>query len=339
VGSSISISIGSDVDLERFVEMASSMRGLSGEPLALDVDYGTPWYLLFTQVAAYYVRNAAFASITRHLYAFGSLHETNSDWPSWVPDWSRPRRPEPKTGMSNEVPWTRVVNVVDDALHIYARRLCAARNVLTEFLATQQEFRETIRRLLQGTDTTPVPTDTEHDDGSNIRDLTISEAIVGDLLRRGLETGLCKPIAAESHEITEAWMVNNLSAHAISRAIFTPEWRAVDRGILDGIMACLQDASMFVTDALQLGIGPAKMKDGDQVVLIDDYYGLQDLNRQAVEERDETELQAAAILRPVEEQEDQSQIKENARYVLIGPCILARRQNEAMAEGVHIRLV
>ena len=339
VGSSISISIGSDVDLERFVEMASSMRGLSGEPLALDVDYGTPWYLLFTQVAAYYVRNAAFASITRHLYAFGSLHETNSDWPSWVPDWSRPRRPEPKTGMSNEVPWTRVVNVVDDALHIYARRLCAARNVLTEFLATQQEFRETIRRLLQGTDTTPVPTDTEHDDGSNIRDLTISEAIVGDLLRSGLETGLCKPIAAESHEITEAWMVNNLSAHAISRAIFTPEWRAVDRGILDGIMACLQGASMFVTDALQLGIGPAKMKDGDQVVLIDDYYGLQDLNRQVVAERDETELQAAALLRPVEEQGDQYQIKENARYVLIGPCILARRQNEAMAEGVHIRLV
>jgi hypothetical protein len=57
VGSSISISIGSDADLEHFVGMPSSLRGLIGEPLALDVDYGTLWYWLFTQVAVYYVRN------------------------------------------------------------------------------------------------------------------------------------------------------------------------------------------------------------------------------------------------------------------------------------------
>lgn len=337
VDSSISFSIRSDADLERFVEMASSMRGLSEEPLPLYADYGTPWYLLFTQVAAYYVRMTAFGSITRHLYAFGSLHETNSDWPSWVPDWSRPRRPELKKGMSNVVPWTRSVNVVDDALHIYARRLCATRNVLTEFPATQQDFRETIIRLLQGTDTTPVPTDTKRVDSDNIRDLTISETIVGDLLRSGLDIGLCKPVPAESHLITEAWIVNNHSAHAIARAIFTPEWRAGKGGILDGIMACLQDASLFVTGALQLGTGPAKMKDGDQVVLIDDYYGLPELNRQTVEEM---ELQAAAILRPVEEQqEDQPQMKENAKYVLIGPCILARRKNEVTTERTHMMLV
>jgi hypothetical protein len=181
-------------------------------------------------------------------------------------------------GMSNEVPLTRPVYVVDNALHIYARRLCAARNVLTEFPATRQDFRETIRWLLQGTDITEVTTDTKHDDGDDIRDLTISEAIVGDLLCSGLEAGLCKPIAAGSHGITEAWVFSNLSAHAIARAIFTPEWRTVSGGILDGIIACLQSASLFVTDALQLGIGPATMKGGDQVVLIDDYYGLQDLN-------------------------------------------------------------
>lgn len=337
VGSSVSFSIGSDADLERFIEMASSMRRLSEEPLPLYVDYGTPWYLLFTQVAAYFVHRTAFASITRHLYAFGSLHETNSDWPSWVPDWSRPRRPEPKTGMSNVVPWASSVDVVDEALHIYARRLCTTRNVLTVFPATQQDFRETIRRLLQGTDTTPVPTDTNHVDSDNISDLTISEAIVGDLLRSGLDIGLCKPIPAESSVITEAWIVNKLSAHAIARAIFTPEWRAGEGGILDGIMSCLQGASLFVTGALQLGIGPAKMKDGDQIVLIDDYYGLPDLNRQTVEE---TELQAAAILRPVEEQQEgQSQMKENAKYVLIGPCILARRKNEVITERTHITLV
>jgi hypothetical protein len=219
----------------------------------------------------------------------------------------------------------------------YARRLCTTRNVLTEFPATQQDFRETIIRLLQGTDTTPVPTDTKHVDGDNIRDLTISETIVGDLLRSGLDIGFCKPAPAESHLITEAWIVNNLSAHAIARAIFTPEWRAGNGGFLDGIMACLQDASLFVTAALELGIGPAKMEDGDQVVLIDEYYGLPDFNSQTVEE---TELQAAAILRPVEEQqEDQPQMKENGKYVLVGPCILARRKNEVTTEHTHIMLV
>jgi hypothetical protein len=101
---------------------------------------------------------------------------------------------------------------------------------------------------------------------------------------------------------------------------FTPEWRTGGGGILDGITTCLQGASPFVADALQLIIGPMKMKDGDQVVLIDDYYGLPYLNRQAVGERRETELQAVAIIRLVEEQqEDQSRMKQNARRILIGP--------------------
>ena len=340
MGSSTSLFMGSGADVERLVEAASSTGGLSGEPPALDVDYGKPWYLLFTHVAARCIRNAAFPSITRHLYAFGSLHGNDSDRPSWVPDWSRPRRPEPKRGISNEVPLARSIHVVDGALHIYARWLDAARNVLIEFPPTRQDFRAAIARLLQGIDNTAVPTASDRDDGDGIRDLTISETILGDLIRGGLKIGLCKPVAAESQVDPSAWIVNDLSSHNIARFIFTPEWRGGDGSKLDGIRACLQDASLFVTDALHLGIGPARTKYGDKVVLIDDYHGMPDLDSHLFDEVDS--FQSAAVLRSVEEEQregHQLQTKNNARYVLIGPGVLARRKNEIMAERMHIRLV
>jgi hypothetical protein len=340
VASSISFSVSSDADLGRLVDMASHFLRLPEEPLALQVDYSIPWHQLFTQVAAYYVSKLAFASITRHLYAFGSLHETNSEWPSWVPDWSRPRRPEPVGGMSNVVPWSKPIEVRDDALHIEAWKLTTCRNAVSEFPATHHDFRRVIRRLLEGTDATPVPTKPEDHDGDNIRDLTVSEALIGDLLSSGLETGLCRPVMAESEEITDPWIVNHMAGQAIARVIFTPEWRAAGRvpvqgrSTLDGIMSCLQGTSLFVTDDFQLGIGPGKMKDGDHVVLLYSYHGLPDLSRRG------RQLQQAAILRPVDQQDgDQSQMIEHGRYILIGPCILVQRTNTALPDGIPIKLV
>jgi hypothetical protein len=99
------MNISSDTDLEELATLGESLTRVNlDDGPALVPDYRKPWHELFTEVAAAFVKTIAFGAITRHLHAFGSLHEENNEWPSWVPNWSRARRAEPIRGLEKATP-------------------------------------------------------------------------------------------------------------------------------------------------------------------------------------------------------------------------------------------
>ncbi|KAJ4294311.1 hypothetical protein N0V90_008001 [Kalmusia sp. IMI 367209] len=55
------------------------------------IDYSKHWVEIFADVVKAYIDQDSFHTMSEHLYAFGSLHQQNNDWPSWVPAWNLKR--------------------------------------------------------------------------------------------------------------------------------------------------------------------------------------------------------------------------------------------------------
>jgi hypothetical protein len=56
------------------------------------VDYSRDFRFIYTQLATAAMRCGLSAIMLNHAFAFGSLAQQNSNWPSWVPSWNRARK-------------------------------------------------------------------------------------------------------------------------------------------------------------------------------------------------------------------------------------------------------
>ena len=56
------------------------------------LDYAAPWHETYIRAAESLIHQQNHLDVLRHVFAFGSLGDVRPEWPSWVPDWRRPKQ-------------------------------------------------------------------------------------------------------------------------------------------------------------------------------------------------------------------------------------------------------
>ncbi|EXJ75352.1 uncharacterized protein A1O5_02048 [Cladophialophora psammophila CBS 110553] len=69
-----------------------SVSDVVGQSIRCYADYDVPTNQVYMDFAKSCIQGGHILSILVHAVSFGSLYETDSSMPTWVPDWSRPRR-------------------------------------------------------------------------------------------------------------------------------------------------------------------------------------------------------------------------------------------------------
>ncbi|KAK3678917.1 hypothetical protein LTR78_001370 [Recurvomyces mirabilis] len=318
VGASVTVDIDSDEALASFAALALEQK-TQPEPFAVVVDYQRSWQEIFTEIAAYFVATGSFAAITRHLYAFGSLAEGNPGQPSWVPDWSRERRVEPKGGLSKTVPWVKAVEVEHTIVHLIGHKLGEVEHVWQDFPAEASEFRACIASIAAGG---------VEENGVEISDTPARKVATGKLIRTGLDTAVLEPINDTTSNITEAYIVNDLAATGISKVLFDGEQNRSHDGLLTGIQRCLKSAAFFSTSESEVGVTGTKIQQGDVIVDIEGYHALPDGAFKQQVGGGTHKSRQAAILRRIKVTSKECgkpdcQCRSTAEsYQLIGPCVV-----------------
>jgi hypothetical protein len=325
VGASVVMNISSDAGLAELANLGETLkRAELDDGLALRPDYHKPWHELFTDVAAHFAERMAFSAITRHLHAFGSLHEENNDWPSWVPNWSRPRKAEPIRGLEKSTPIVPPMQINGRSLFVHGYKSDQVDTICTDWPHELTAFRTRVDGVVK----TALQQQSEQ-----AIDLGAEQQLrlmVGNLIRAGLALGLLDPIYEEgTTTVTLPYIFNDLAPTAISRLIFEPQGDAQSDGILAGAPISLRNASMFTTTAGLIGLASNRIRPEDIIIEIDHYHALPNTATTGHSDSTLFEVRSAAVLRTAGSRSS-TECKAVGcpcgstmrLYLLIGPCLL-----------------
>jgi len=106
--------------------------------------------------------------------------------------------------------------------------------------------------------------------------MTARKVAIGKLIRIGLNAGVLEPINEITSDITEAYIVNDLAATAISKVLFDGADNRSYDGLLAGVQRCLRSGAFISVDEDDLAITSTKVQPDDIVVDIDGYHALSD---------------------------------------------------------------
>jgi heterokaryon incompatibility protein (HET) len=254
----------------------------------LSVDYVGSWtesYSLFTTEC---IKAGYFMDILQHLMAFGSLARRNENLPSWVPDYSSPRRLEPLTDWipltDHREDFGRILPVTlprGQTLAIIAAKVGEIQRVSTNWssVSTWKDIQLLISDLLDDIYGWP---------GHGIEAL-LCAGIAAMTDSRYLEQDLRKAISG-------SLSVNHLDYH-VSRLVqffngtteqlrrlggsyFSPFYiklseDSFDAEYISAIQMLMEENAMFVSKRrdgrIYIGIGPCTLRDDDEFVLLGDY--------------------------------------------------------------------
>jgi len=274
-------------------------------------------------VAAHFAERMASFAITRNLHAFGSLHEESNDWPSWVPNWSRPRKAEPIRGLEKSTPVVPPMQINGRSLFVHGYKSDQADTICTDWPHELAAFRTHVDAV--------VKTALQQQSKQAI-DLGAEQQLrlmVGNLIRAGLALALLDPIyEEETTTVTLPYILNDLAPAAISSLIFEPQEDAQSEGILAGAPISLQNASMFTTTAGLIGLASNRIRPEDIIVEIDHFHALPNIATTGQSDSTLFKVRSAAILRTAGSRSS-TECKAVGclcgstmqLYLLIGPCL------------------